>query len=313
MELGTRLAIIGGSRAYDLLGGEGLPEGPLAPVETPFGESSPMGRLRVGGHEVLFVSRHGLGGYRIGAPFVNYRANTYALKDAGAERIVAWSGPGCIDPAFEPGQYVIPDDLIDETRGRGASFYEGTGLGLLRQSPVFCPEVASVLLEAASGGARVGESRALRLGIPMRKRSGQPVAHGGGTYVCTQGPRLETPAEIRKYALAGGQLVGMTLAPEVFLARELEMCYAAICYVTNYAEGVREAEHEAEKLFQGLAGEEDAAKAEEAVRRLPGVIERAVRALADVPRRCACGDAMKRYKLQGDIGEDWREWVKPPS
>lgn len=287
------LAIIGGSRAYDLLGGGELPRGQLAPTHTPFGESSPMGMVAIGGHEVVFVSRHGLSGYRIGAPSVNYRANIYALREAGAERVVAWSGPGAIHPALAPGEYVIPDDLIDETQGRPSSFYEGTGLGLLRQNPVFCPEVAEALLGAAIGS--------------------ELAAHEGGTYVCTQGPRLETPAEIRKYALAGGQLVGMTLAPEVFLARELEMCYAAVCYVTNYAEGTQEAPHESEALFQGLAGDADSAKAEAAVRALPGVIERAVEALAEAERGCACGESMSRYKRQGDIGEDWREWVRPPS
>ncbi len=293
MHVSIRLAIIGGSRAYDLLADGRIRQGQLAPVETPFGRSSPLGTLSLGGHEVLFLSRHGLGGYRVGAPFVNYRANIYALKDAGADRIVAWSGPGAIDPSFVPGQYVIPDDLIDETRGRASSFYEGTGLGLLRQNPVFCPAIAAALATAASAS-----------GISVTE---------GAAYVCTQGPRLETPAEIRKYALAGGQLVGMTLAPEVFLARELEMCYAALCYVTNYAEGVREAPPKPEMLFQGLAGEQDSARAEAAVRALPGVMQRAVGALAETPRRCACGEAMKRYKLQGDIGEDWREWVRPPS
>lgn len=289
--MAPEIGIIGGSRAYDLLRRGDIEAGDLAPVSTPYGASSPMGRVRLGRTGAVFVSRHGAGGYEVSAPFVNYRANIYALKDAGVERIIAWSGPGAIDDSLEVGQFVLPDDLLDETHGRHNTFFHGGGIGFIRMSPVFCPEVAEALAAACEG-----------VGAVVRR---------GGTYVCTQGPRLETRAEIRKFRILGGDLVGMTLAPEAFLARELEMCYAAVCYVTNYAEGVRPSPVCRDRLFEGLATSGEAERAEEAVARLPAIVLAAADRLASLRRGCSCGRAMERYRLRGDIGEDWREWLRP--
>ena len=113
-------------------------------------------------------------------------------------------------------------------------FIEGLGIGFIRQNPVFCPELAEGLrtaIVAVQGHCRTDD-----------------------VYVCTQGPRLETRAEIRKFAEYGGTLVGMTLVPEAFLAKELEMCYCPVCYVTNYAEGVVRARISARRAFRGAAG-----------------------------------------------------------
>jgi len=288
----AQLAVIGGSGGYDLLMSGAFSGERLGVFETPFGPSQPLYRLEMAGSSMLFLSRHGERGYSIAAPFVNYRANIYALKELGAECIIAWSGPGAIAPEIRIGQFVLPDDLMDETKRREYSFFKGRGWGFVRQSPVFCPEVRRVL------------AKALReLGLEFSET---------GMYVCTEGPRLETPAEIRKYARLGGDLVGMTLSPEVFLAKELEMCYAPICYVTNYAEGVRPAEFRAGELFEGLLSPEQRKVVDGAVRQLPRILAVAAPKIARLSRTCHCPRLMERYRKRGDIGDDWHEWLGEP-
>lgn len=282
----SALAVIGGSGAYDLLRGALQVDETLPPADTPFGASVPIHRIELAGRTVLFASRHGERGYERTARFVNYRANIYALRDLGAERVLAWSGPGAIDPTLTVGQYVVPDDVLDETRRRPDTFFTGGTVGFVRQHPVFCPSLRSVALEAARG-----------LGATVRD---------GATYACTDGPRLETPAEVRKLRLLGAHLVGMTLCPEVFLAKELAMCYAAICYVTNYAEGIRTRPFEPGVLFEGLLTNGERAAVDRAVEGFVGIVQRA--ASAD-PGPCRCREAMARYIRRGTIGEDWRGWV----
>lgn len=257
---------------------------------TPFGRSNPVHRFEHEGHAFAVLSRHGEQGYQVAAAFVNDRANLYALKDLGVEKVLAWCAPGAINPAMEPGSLVVPDDILDESRGGPYTFFPGRGLGFVRQNPVFCPEMRQTLV------------RTLRAGdFPL---------HENGVYVATSGPRLETPAEIRKFRMLWGDLVGMTLVPEVFLARELELCYAALCYVVNFAEGVKERPFEPGVLFEGLAtaGEleqvrkVEAAFAEIALQLLPELLA--------APRSCHCGRLMARYRKRGDIGEDWRTWFR---
>ncbi len=286
------LAIIGGSQAYRMLA-EGSQKKLLGEQDTPYGKSRPIHLFERSDASFLFFSRHGEKGYSIAAPFVNYRANIYALKDLGVKRIVAWSGPGAISKQYRIGQLVIVDDVLDETRRRESTFYEHRGLGFIRQNPVFCPSVRKTL-EAAL--------RDLELDFVR-----------GGTYVCTEGPRLETPAEIRKFALCGADLVGMTLLPEVFLARELEMCYAALCYVTNCAEGTKEAEFRPGVLFDGLSNEDELRTVEATVEKFPAIVEAFARlaAVSAEPPECKCARAMKRYRDRGDIGDDWHEWMTP--
>lgn len=289
----TTFAVIGGSGAYDLLKRKAVIGTDLPARETPFGPSQPILKVQGETGSFLFMSRHGTSGYSITAPFVNYRANIYALKDLGARHILSWSGPGTMSEKLVVSQFVIVDDLIDETRNRKSTFYENKGLGFVRQNPVFCPTLRSV---TASALAKANCDFADR-----------------GTYVCTEGPRLETPAEIRKLKSFGGDLVGMTLCPEAFLARELEMCYAAVCYVSNYAEGMRQRDYRAGELFEGLLTREEMEKVQESVARFPSIIHEVVRQLPTAEFKCDCCKSMSRYKLRGDIGEDWREWVKPPS
>jgi len=284
------LAVIGGSGAYDLLRDQSLDGHCAGPIRTPYGDSAPVHEIDPGtGEPLLFMSRHGEAGYEVTAPYVNYRANIYALKSLGVSHIVAWSGPGAIDPSLEVGQYVVPDDLLDATRGRAGTFFEGKGHGFIRQNPVFCPVLRALLLAAATS-------------------TGRP-ARDGATYVCTQGPRLETPAEIRQYGILGAHLVGMTLIPEGFLARELAMGYAPICYITNYAEGVRERRYEPGTLFEGLATAEERQRVKGAVAAFPDLLRHVARAWRGARPDCACHASMERFVRSGRVGADWRTWT----
>ena len=111
-------------------------------VRTPYGFSNPVHLCESAGFRFLFLSRHGEKGYEKTAPYVNYRANIYAAKSLGVTRIVAWTGPGAISRKVRPGDLVLPDDLLDFTRNRPSTFYEGKGIGFLRQFPVFCETAA---------------------------------------------------------------------------------------------------------------------------------------------------------------------------
>ncbi len=280
------VAIIGGSQGFRVLTSE-LAASTIDPIETPFGFSPPIHKLDIDGADVYFLSRHGEKGYSLSAPFVNYRANIWALKELGVSRIVAWSGPGAISTDIPIGDILVPGDMIDETRSRKYTFFEGLGIGFIRQNPVFCPSLSANLRRAIE--AKQGHCRA------------------EDVYVCTEGPRLETRAEIRKYAAFGATLVGMTLIPEAFLAKELEICYCPICYVTNYAEGVVERKYKPGELFEGLLASCERNSVDDAVAALPELALQAL--LSDSEQECLCNQSMERYKRRGDIGPDWHTWI----
>lgn len=286
----TTLAIIGGRDAYKLLAKNQNAER-LDRIDTPFGASQPIYVLEHAGIRYYFLSRHGETGYTINPTFVNYRANIYALKELGVSHVMSWSGPAAINLKYLVGQYVIVDDLVDETKNRESSFFRFRGLGMIRQNEVFCPTLRNVLRGAL-----------LDLHLDFADR---------GTYVCTEGPRLETPAEVRKYASYGGDLLGMTLAPEAFLAKELEICYAALCYVVNYAEGLKERPPARGRLLGGLITRGEMKQVEEAFGYLPRILTRFVERLPKVKTVCTCQDGMLFYKKQKRISENWREWLNP--
>jgi len=287
--ISNTFAVIGGSEAYNLLKSNRLNGERIGEIETPFGSSQAIFKINAEHGSFLFLSRHGEKGYTKTAPYVNYRANIYALKEQGIKQIVSWSGPGAINAEYNIGQYVVVDDLIDETKNREYTFFKDKGIGFIRQSPVFCPS--------------------LRLSIIDSLKSHKFNYAESGTYVCTQGPRLETPAEIWKYASFGSDLVGMTLVPEVFLAKELEMCYASICYVTNYAEGVVDSEYRPGELFEGLSSDKDREAVADSVSRFPVIIETLAGAINKHDMNCKCQLSMERYKKNGIIGDDWHEWI----
>jgi 5'-methylthioadenosine phosphorylase len=260
-------------------------------VRTPFGVSNPVHLCEKDGFRYLFLSRHGERGYEKTAAFVNYRANVYAAKALGVLRIVAWTGPGIISGKYRPGDLVLPDDMLDFTRNRKSTFYEGSGIGFIRQFPVFCETVRSALRASWRRGAA---------GIRL---------HAEGTYACTEGPRLETPAEVRFLAGAGADMVGMTLCPEAFLARELEICYAPVGYLTNYAEGVRPMPYKRGTLFEGMLPGGSADRVERAKNAIPALAIAAARSLSGKERDCPCAVSMERYRRMGVIGGNFRTWV----
>ncbi|MCL5046389.1 MAG: S-methyl-5'-thioadenosine phosphorylase [Actinobacteria bacterium] len=211
----VKIAIIGGSGVYDPRILENTRE---ERVETPYGVAA----LKVGtyqGEEVGFMPRHGEK-HSVPPHKVNYRANIWALKELGVERVMATAAVGSVNPAMKPGDFVIVDDFLDFTKTRVYTFFDGDEMGVVHTdfTEPYCQEVRGVLLRAA---------RELR--IPV---------HDGGVYVCMEGPRYETPAEIRMVQRLGGDLVGMTNAPEVVLAKELGLCYGLVAMVTNLAAGI---------------------------------------------------------------------------
>jgi 5'-methylthioadenosine phosphorylase len=278
------IAIVAGGRVYHLARDRlGIVKDILV-KETPFGASTPIYFIQHGDRPFYFVPRHGDQRYSVTAPFVNYRAMIWALKDLGVKRIVAWSGPGATKPTMMIGDFALPDDLIDFTHRREATFFENTGIGILRQSPMFCPQLKKLLSSGLS-----------ELGLQ---------AHEGGTYAVTEGPRLETRAEVKMLRAAGASMVGMTLAPEAFLARELELCYHPVCYITNYAEGVRR------KAAAPEERDRERAHLEKRVDALAEIIPYLIDKLADAPYICPCPDSMLRYKKRGVIGDDFHEWIR---
>ena len=211
------LAIIGGSGLYHL--DELRDAGPLA-VETPWGAPSDAITRGVWGNtQVLFIARHSRT-HSVPPHRINYRANLWALRQAGASRIIAVAAVGGIAGDCSPGMLVVPDQLIDYTSGREATFFDGSEGKVVHVD--FTEPYDAALRTALADSAS-------RLGLPLIR---------GGVYGCTNGPRLETAAEIRRMAQDGCTIVGMTGMPEAVLARELEVPYACLAVVANAAAGL---------------------------------------------------------------------------
>jgi 5'-methylthioadenosine phosphorylase len=205
------LAIIGGSGLYEM---PGLKDTREYKLDTPFGKpSAPIIVGTLEDQRVAFLARHGIG-HHITPSEVPYRANIFALKSLGTERIVSISACGSLQEQFAPGHIVIPDQIYDNTHGRARSFF---GEGLVAHVSVadpFCADLSD-LVESAVGLAG-------------------GVVHRGGSFITIEGPRFSTKAESRTYRSWGMSIVGMTASPEIFLAREAEICYAAMAHVTDY-------------------------------------------------------------------------------
>lgn len=187
-------------------------------VETPYGTVEPMvGKLS--GRKIAFLSRHGRG-HAIPPHLVNYRANIWALHTLGVRKVVATAAVGSLSSSYHLGELVLLDQFLDFTKSRPQTFYEGGDQGVLHvdMTEPYCAAIRQVILDVSE-----------KIGI---------VVKDGACYVCTEGPRFETPAEIRMFQRLGADLVGMTSVPEVILARELGMCYASIGMVTNEAAGI---------------------------------------------------------------------------
>ncbi|GHT97011.1 S-methyl-5'-thioinosine phosphorylase [Betaproteobacteria bacterium] len=210
------LAIIGGSGLTQL---SNLEVSHREVVRTPYGE--PSGALtfgRVGGRDALFLARHGYG-HSIPPHLVNYRANLWALKESGAKYIVSVASVGGIRADLNPGDIVIPHQIIDYTWGRKNTYFDGNGAPVTHVD--FTEPYDAILRRQLLAAAAA-------VGISVKD---------GGVYGATQGPRLETAAEIDRFERDGVAVVGMTGMPEAVLARELGIPYAAINLISNHAAG----------------------------------------------------------------------------
>jgi len=210
-----KIGIIGGTGVYDPNILENVRQ---VEIITPYGGVC----YKVGdfaGKSVAFIPRHG-NKHSIAPHLINYRANIWAMKKIGVSNILATAAVGSLEPTMQLGNFVLLDQFIDFTKNRIMTFYEGGRRGVVHVDLTnpYCPALRDKLLVAAQD-----------TGINV---------HSQGTYVCTEGPRFETPAEITMFSKLGGHLVGMTNVPEVILAREAEMCYATIAMVTNFAAGI---------------------------------------------------------------------------
>ncbi|MFC1967055.1 S-methyl-5'-thioadenosine phosphorylase [Chloroflexota bacterium] len=257
----AKIGVIGGSGLYDI---EGLEDVEEVAVETPFGKPSDsivVGKL--GGKGVAFLPRHGQG-HRILPAEVPYRANIYALKSLGVEHIIGINSVGSLREEYEPGDMLVPDQLIDRTRMRESTFF---GDGIVAHVPFadpFCPVLSDIVYRAGM--------------------EADAIMHMGGTYVVMEGPAFSTRAESNLYRFWGADLIGMTALPEAKLAREAEICYAVLACVTDY-DCWREG-HEsvtAEMIIATLLKNVDAAR-------------RIIRLAVDnIPpaRECGCAEALK--------------------
>lgn len=256
----VKLAVIGGSGVYDM---DALTDIEERHVPTPFG--NPSDTIVIGtlsGKRIAFLPRHGRG-HRLTPSEVPYRANIWALKSLGVERIISVSACGSMKAEYAPRHVVIPSQIYDNTKGRDYSFFGDGLVAHLGIAEPFCPHLRQVLAEAVS-------------------RSGGTV-HMGGTFIVIEGPRFSTRGESNIYRSWGVDIIGMTAVPEAQLAREAEICYATMAHVTDY-----DVWHEEEEAVS-VAMLIDNLMANAALSKR--TIAKLVPQLAD-ERPCDCGDAL---------------------
>ena len=261
----AKIGIIGGSGLYEI---KGLTIKKSQALATPFGKPSDKYRIGMfGDTEVVFLPRHGAH-HGIPPHIVNYRANIYGFKKLGVERILSVSAVGGIKKGLKPGDIVIGDKIIDMTRNRKNTFYDGKeGVVHIDFTEPYCPEMRGLLLKA---GRRAG----VRL-------------VNGGTYVAVEGPRLETASEIKAFGILGADVVGMTGMPEAALARELEICYSSIALVANYAAGIKKQKLTVAEVMEAMKS---------SVEKIKSLLKETFRILPE-KRKCPCKDALKEAKI----------------
>jgi 5'-methylthioadenosine phosphorylase len=209
----AQVGVFGGSGFYDFL--EGVEE---VHLETPYGDpSAPLTIGNVKGTSVAFLPRHGRK-HEFPPHKINYRANVWAMKELGVQRVLGPSAVGSLQPDVEPGDFVVCDQLVDRTRSRPHTFYDGPETTHISFADPYCETMRRVA---------IGESR--ELGITVHER---------GTVVVIEGPRFSTRAESAWFSHQGWEVINMTQYPEAVLARELEMCYATISLITDWDVGV---------------------------------------------------------------------------
>jgi 5'-methylthioadenosine phosphorylase len=259
------IGIIGGSGLYDI---EGVAVEEIKKIETPFGIPSDSFRIcDFSGKKIIFLPRHG-SRHTIPPHRINYRANIWGFKELGVKRIISLGAAGGISPEMEPGTIIVPDQIIDMTKGREETFFEGgAGVVHIDLTDPYCTELRASIFSAGK-----------RSGLKLKK---------SGTYICTNGPRLETKAEIKFFSAMGADVVGMTAMPEASLAREAELCYAGISVITNYAAGIT-----AKKLTATEVMEVMNKTAESLKTLLKDALD-----LIPAERSCSCKTALKEARI----------------
>lgn len=254
------IAIIGGSGVEDL-----LKEAKPVRIATPYGFPPPVSVGEIEGKIAVFLPRHGIN-HAIPPHRLNNRANISALHKLGVKRIFATNAVGALNSKFKLGDFVIPHDFVDYTKNREQTFYDSSPVTHIDMSKPFCPEIQSALMKATE---HVGKS-----------------AWNKAVIACTEGPRYETPAEVKMLQHVGCDVVGMTTLPEAVLARELEICYASLCYITNLAAGLQ-AKQSVSELTRF---------AEENKLIIREVLKKAITLLPEI-RNCKCVNALKDARL----------------
>jgi 5'-methylthioadenosine phosphorylase len=255
------IGVIGGSGLYQMPELAGVRE---VEIKTPFGKTSdPLIRGRLGRVDLIFLPRHGKG-HRWLPTEINFRANIFALKRLGVERIISVSAVGSLREEIAPGHLVVPDQFIDRTTQRPSTFFGRGVVAHVSLANPFCSELSKVLVTAArQEGAQV---------------------HSGGTYLCMEGPQFSTRAESHLYRAWGAHVIGMTNLQEAKLAREAEICFGTLALATDYdcwndQAGDVEIEHVLAVLKQNVALAQR-------------TIARAATELS-TPRSCGCVSALK--------------------
>ncbi len=262
MDAKAKIGLIGGSGIRELEMFEDIEE---VNVHTPFG--SPSASVQIGKFKelsVAFIPRHGKG-HVLPPHKVNYRANIWALKELGVERIISACAVGSLKEELKPGHIVIPDQFIDFTKKRDYTFYDGGRTVHVSTADPFCPELSSIFSEETK-----------KLAIPH---------HDGGTYITVEGPRFSTRAESRMFRNFA-DIIGMTLNPEVQLAREKEMCYVCLAMITDY-DVWAEKPVDVEEIIRTFAKN---------VHQVKDILKAALPRLKD-DRECGCGEALRNAEI----------------
>jgi 5'-methylthioadenosine phosphorylase len=256
----ARIAIIGGTGSWH----KSL-TGTKIRVGTPYGPSPTLIIEKMGENDVVVLPRHGIQ-HAFPPHMINNRANVFALHHIGIERILAVNTVGAINAKMKPGNIVIPNDFIDFTKSQPVTFYDDGPVTHIDVTSVYCPELRRIIADSAETQGKTVWNDAV--------------------YGCTEGPRYESPAEIRMLRTFGCDVVGMTGVPEAILAHELAMCYASICFVSNRAAGMQEK----------ISTEEVVENTKLFERSLRKIINQSI---VNIPRKrsCTCANALEGARI----------------
>jgi 5'-methylthioadenosine phosphorylase len=261
----SKIGVIGGSGLYEI---KGFTLKRKRRISTPFGKPSEHYLIgKISNNEVVFLPRHGKH-HDIPPHMINYRANIWGFKELGVNRILSISAVGGIKKGLRPGDIVLLDQVLDMTRDRVSTFYDGkNGVVHIDFSEPYCAELRALLLKAGKGV--------------------KTDLKNGGTYVAVEGPRLESAAEIKSFGVLGGDVVGMTGMPEASLARELEICYAGLSVVANYAAGISKSKLTVAEVMEAM---------KDTTERIKRLLKNTF-SLIPEERKCRCKDALTEAKI----------------